>query len=250
MLSNPLANPLQASICGMRKFGISHRILSFNVVLGAAGSYTLGLSVHPGKTSIVNWGDGTSTAVTYSATDYQDQTHAYASAGTYTIIITASDAIKGIRHASTTNGNISFDLSSIPNVTAVYISGSNTVTGNLSSIPNATFVYIAGSNTVTGNLSSISKATYIDIRGSNTIADYTSGTLWPTSMRRMVIFQSSGFGFDSTEVDNLLIDLAARVTTWTNEKTIDLRGANAVRTPASDAAVATLESRGAVVYTN
>jgi hypothetical protein len=54
----------------------------------------------------------------------------------------------------------------------------------------------------------------------------------------------------ATQVDNLLIALSS-VTTWTNEKLVDLQEpGNAARTSASDAAVATIQSRGATVLTN
>lgn len=214
----------------IKYFNLTEReLLSYDVVLSTAGSYTVGLSVHSGESCTVHWGDGSTTDVTYSASDYADQTHTYASAGTYTITIVRSEKLRGFRHVSTTNGDIAFNLDCLPNATYVAISGSNTVSGDLSGIPNATTV---------------------SIYGSNTVSDYTAGVIWPSSMRRVYIAQAAGSGFSSSEVDSLLIDLAASVTTWTSEKSIYLAGNNASRTSASDAAVATLISRGVTVTTN
>ena len=64
----------------------------------------------------------------------------------------------------------------------------------------------------------------------------------------MVLISVGVGGLDSTEIDNLLIDLSG--TTWTSSKIITLTGTNAARTAASDAAVSTLEGMGVTVTTN
>lgn len=76
---------------------------------------------------------------------------------------------------------------------------------------------------------------------------YTSKT-WVPGMRYFYLYTVSPGGLNSTEVDNLLIDLAA--TTWTVDKKIYILGTNAARTSASDAAVASLISMGVSVTTN
>ena len=76
---------------------------------------------------------------------------------------------------------------------------------------------------------------------------YTRKT-WVPDMRYFYIYSVSPGGLSSTEVDNLLIDLAA--TTWKNEKKIYILGTNALRTSASNTAVATLTSMGVSVTTN
>jgi hypothetical protein len=76
---------------------------------------------------------------------------------------------------------------------------------------------------------------------------YTAGATWTNA--RVLINPASGYGMDSTEIDNMLIDMANSVGGPTS-KTITLQGANAARTSASDAAVATLEGRGCTIQTN
>ena len=48
----------------------------------------------------------------------------------------------------------------------------------------------------------------------------------------------------ATDVDNILIDYAAAGGTWTGEKIFILQGNAANRTSASDAAYATLQTKG------
>ena len=150
------------------------------------------------------------------------------------------------------SNTITGNLSSLPSVmTTFYCTGSNTITGNLSSLPsNLTYFNCTGSNTVTGNLSSLpANLTIFECAGSNTIADYTAGRTWSNNINYVFIRQAAGYGFDSTEVDNLLIDLA--LATWAgSSRTVDVRGVNAARTSASDAAVATLISKSVTVLTN
>jgi hypothetical protein len=83
----------------------------------------------------------------------------------------------------------------------------------------------------------------------NISANYVySSASWPAGMRYFQVTPPATYGLSATEVNSILIDLAA--TTWTGEKFIDLRGSNAARTSASDSAVATLTGMGVTVYTN
>lgn len=143
-------------------------------------------------------------------------------------------------------------LSSLPRVmTYIQIAGSNTITGNLADAPaGLTVINILGSNTITGNLSDApADLRLIQIIGLNTINDYTAGRAWATNYNYLYLRQAAGQGFDSAEVNNILIDLAAA--TWGgSSRTLDLKGVNAARTSASDAAVATLISKSVSVLTN
>ena len=100
------------------------------------------------------------------------------------------------------------------------------------------------------NLSSLpSVMTSFFCTGSNTITDYTSPKTWATNYNHFLIRQAVGSGLSSTEVDNLLIDMSAA--TWGgSSRTLDVRGVNAARTSASNAAVATLLSKSVNVLTN
>ena len=144
------------------------------------------------------------------------------------------------------------DLNRLPSVMTFFnCTGSNTITGNLSSLPSVMTSFVCtGSNAITGNLSSLpSVMTYFFCIGLNTITDYTSPRTWATNYNYFLIRQAVGSGLSSTEVDNLLIDMSAA--TWGgSSRTLDVRGVNAARTSASNAAVATLLSKSVNVLTN
>lgn len=76
---------------------------------------------------------------------------------------------------------------------------------------------------------------------------YTAGAVW--SNATVTINPASGYGYDSTEIDNILIDMANSAG-GPSSKTITLKGSSQPRTSASDAAVATLQARGCIIITN
>jgi len=78
---------------------------------------------------------------------------------------------------------------------------------------------------------------------------YTASHTWPNGMQRILILPASGYGLTSTQVDNLLIDLA-NVSTWSGVKVVNLAGYNSARTSASNTAVTTLQGKGVTVTTN
>ena len=215
----------------------------------------------------------TSAAVSISKAQYIAQL-------TYTAI-TASLACttaalpRGLTYLYVTGSNtLSGDVQLLPRgLTYLYVTGSNTLSGNVATLPSGlTHFIVAGSNTVSGDVATLpSGLTYLHVTGSNTLSGdvtavpsglitlyitglstlsaYTSRS-WPTSMRQVCLTPVSPGGLSSTAVDQLLIDLAAYVTTWTTEKVVTLTGANAARTPASATAVTTLQGRGVTVTTN
>ena len=206
------------------------------------------LSTKEGTSVTVDWGDGTSN--TYTGTD-QAYSKNYGSVGNRTVVFKGGSATLTKFTMTEAGANISFDLAQLPrSLTYFNCQGSNTVTGNLSSLPaGLTYFACTGSNTVTGNLSSLPAGlTYFACTGSNTIGDY-SGKTWANNQRRVYLVPVAGGGLSSAEIDQLLIDLAAAGGTWNADKQVYLRGTNAARTAASDAAVATLVSKGVTVTT-
>lgn len=196
---------------------------------------------------VVNWGDGTTTTLTSGTNSLSHTYTGYSSA-----VVTVSEAQRITQltyNASTASlGCTAFALPRA--LTSLFLGDYNTLSGNVSGLPRGlTYLYVFGSNTLSGDVSGLpSGLTYLNVFGSNTISAYTSRP-WPTSMRRVQIITVSPGGLPATAVDQLLIDLAAYATTWTNEKNIALQGASAPRTSASNAAVATLQSRGVTVTT-
>jgi hypothetical protein len=149
------------------------------------------------------------------------------------------------------NNTISGNLSSLPaGLIVLILQGNSTITGNLVDVPSGvTFLQITGSgNTVSGMLSNIPSGVFIlNLIGTGcAVSGYTSPRVWPSTMDLVNLIPDAG-GFTTTEVDNILIDLATYATTWTDYKSINIP--NSSRTSASDAAVATLVSRGVTITT-
>ncbi len=148
------------------------------------------------------------------------------------------------------SNTVSGDISNLPITTVdITISGFSTITGDISTLPvTLTDIVFLGNNTVFGNIFNLPLlSTRIFIIGLNTISDYTSGRAWATGMRNVYITPISS-GLSSSEVDNLLIDLAS--TTWIPSGTLVLTGTNAPRTATSDTAVTTLTGIPVTVTTN
>lgn len=156
-------------------------------------------------------------------------------------------------------------------LTTINVGGNNTLSGDVSTLTNLTYLYCKGNNSLSGSIEDLDDLTYIDVQGSNSritgdlglksnlssmtritlydcaITDYTSGATWPDA--RVVINPAEGYGLSSTEVDNILIDMANSSPGPTGEA-ITLMGSNAPRTSNSDDAVTTLEDAGCTVTTN
>ena len=100
-----------------------------------------------------------------------------------------------------------------PNMEVIVIGGTNTVFDAIESLPlTATYVRIEGNNTLGGDLSIIpSGITYFVIAGDNTITTYSTPRVWALNFETLRI-DSPFSGFDTTEVDQILTDLAA--TSW------------------------------------
>jgi hypothetical protein len=111
-----------------------------------------------------------------------------------------------------------------------------------------TYLYVTGSNTISGDLNPIVSDLTECYLPANAMVDYTSGATWGNT--RVTINPSATYGYSSAEIDNMLIDMAASVALIS--KTITLQGSSAARTAASNAAVATLEGVGrtCIVLTN
>jgi hypothetical protein len=165
-----------------------------------------------------------------------------------------SDIPTGITRFYCTGSNtIGGDVSGLPSsLTYITCSGNNVITGNTSSIPrNVSTFWVWGNNTMYGSLSDVpTGVTYLGILGSyNTVSGYSYPRTWPNLMKNVSVQPKIGYGLNSTEVDNLLIDLASR--TWTGtEKEVWLKGGTAPRTAASNTAVTTLQGKGVTVTTN
>jgi len=153
-------------------------------------------------------------------------------------------------YISTSGSNAFHDIASLPSGLTTYSNhGSNTTSGDIASLPSGlTTYYNSGSNTTSGDIASLpSGLTYYRNLGFNRVDTYTSGHTFNSSMNYFEHLPAAGYGLDSTEVDNLLIDLDS---SGMSSGTITLSGNNAARTSASDAAVTSLQGKGVSVTTN
>ena len=232
-----------------------------NTYSGTDKAYSKDYGSVGNRTVVFTSGSGNLTKFTMTQTDAdisfdlkqlpRSLTYLYCT-GSNTITGNLSSLPAGLTYFACSGSNtIAGNLSSLPaGLTYFYVAGSNTITGNLSSLPALlTSFSCRGSNTITGNLSSLpAGVTYFACIGSNTIGDY-SGKIWAYNQRRVYLAPATGGGLSSAEIDQLLINLATAGGTWSVEKQVYLRGTNAARTTASDAAVATLVSKGVTVTT-
>ena len=127
--------------------------------------------------------------------------------------------------------------------------GGNTITGDLSNLINLKYLECYGNNTLYGDLgvNNVVNGILTSLKlNPCRIITYTAGAFW--SNANITINPAVGYGLDGTEVDNMLIDMAASPTLIS--KTITLMGSNAPRTVASNAAVATLEGIGRTCTVN
>jgi len=146
-------------------------------------------------------------------------------------------------------GDINYLSSSLVQVD---IRGNNTISGsmgaNLLNKTSITNFNIWGNNTISGDLVNLpSNAVTIQLVGLNTVNTYTSGRVWTSNLYYFMFVPVSPGGLDSTEVDNLFIDMA---NTCISGGSIYVTGTNAAPTAASAAARATLISRGYSISIN
>lgn len=154
----------------------------------------------------------------------------------------------------TGSNTISGDISDLPtNLIDITLTGNNTISGDIATAPSVmTFMQITGNNTLGGDLAFLPVGIkFIYVGGSLcTINGYTNGVrTWNSTMNTVKIAPVSG-GLSTTEVDNLLIELAAQVSTWIPYKIVSILGGSSPRSAASNAAVATLTGEGVTVTTN
>jgi hypothetical protein len=116
------------------------------------------------------------------------------------------------------------DTVSIPStIQSLLLDGNNTISGKIDTLPStATYIDIGGVNTLFGDLSLIpTNIVYFSIGGNNTITKYSGARTWASNFQTLYI-DSDGSGFDTTEVNQILTDLAA--TSWDVGGILEIRG--------------------------
>lgn len=149
----------------------------------------------------------------------------------------------------TGKNTLKFNIEHLPNtITYLGVTGLNKIYGNISNL-NAPLLHhfdIKGHNTITGNYGHIPSIEIFALDGNNQVEDYTS--FFPDAYSIFIHPGTEGFPLSSSEIDQLLIDLATA--NWVSSKLLILTGHHAPRTALSDEAVLVLENKGVSVSTN
>ena len=147
------------------------------------------------------------------------------------------------------NNSVSGDiLDTARTLTYLNIEGNNTLSGLVSDLPpNVTNCTISGINSLTGDIAidlpvSLTYIALESVGAASFIYTHTVAHPWASAMRKVSFVQP--IMFTTTEIDNILIDLATYATSWSGDKAINLSG---VRSTASDAAVLTLTGLGVTI---
>jgi hypothetical protein len=155
------------------------------------------------------------------------------------------------------NGSIYGSISSLAAKTKLINvqlpSTSGSITGDITTVgPYIRSITIAGANvSLTGDIGLMPPliSTLVLSKGA---FSYTSPRVWSSTMGRVRVESLPGFGLSTSQVDNILIDLAQYATNWSNppsSREILLNVNNAPRSSVSDAAKTILNNRGVTVLT-
>jgi hypothetical protein len=140
------------------------------------------------------------------------------------------------------------DILNIPTTAGVVtIKGNNTISGLLSGLKSGLYlITIWGNNTISGDLASLpTSILQWSIKGNNVVDTYTSGHNWGNSSYYYPcdLIPVAPGGLDSTEVDNIIIDMNNSFPSQSRILYIYLTGTCAKRTAASDAAYSSLATK-------
>jgi len=220
------------------------------VTFSATDDFTLKMTANTGAYVLVDWGDLTSTVWTCNGSE-QTVAHNYAGAGSYTVKIYGD--LSSITNVNLTSQLVSVDpseMSKLINLKYLWIAGLASATGNIGSLSPLTqliWLYVNSSPLYTGDISVaryFPNATILYF-ANDPLLTYTTCTLPNFTTGSWFLAQSCGLS--STEVDNILNDLAVNQTVPID---INVAGTNAARTAASDAAKATLLAVGCTITVN
>jgi hypothetical protein len=233
-------------------FDLSTPIFQFNVNNTRLISGSFGINP-PSKRIYVDWGDGISNKLGGKPNYRQN----YKSNGNRIVKIYAANVNPYVLKSfvmDANNADISFNLADLPiGIEQLEIGGDATITGNISDLPeNITAISLEGRNNIGGY------TTW-------PFVDNVEGNKLSNTFEYFIHVPTSG-GLSSDEVDKLLIDFDKKIKTWVikhgnsllvsnnskaqSKNVITLTGTNAIRTSASDAAVASLTAKNVTVTTN
>ena len=122
-----------------------------------------------------------------------------------------------------------------------------TVSGSITGMP-LTYLYLYGNLiTVSGSITGMALP-YLSLYGN--LLTVSGVPAFAATMRQISLRPATADLFSQADIDAIWSTAAAIGTTWTSEKLCDTRGNCPARTSASNAAFATLQSRGVACYSN
>lgn len=178
---------------------------------------------------------GTGYNISGNITDLPPNVQALQISGSSTVSGDISELPRGLKSITFFgNCNLKGSLSDLPASTNVFnlqsIDSANPITGDISEIPNKEIIHF-----------SITKNFNVTFNGDFPISD---------QVYYFMLQPSEAFPIDSATVDNILIKLAAIAGERTGARTLNLTGACAAPTEASQAAITSLQQKGFTVQTN
>ena len=134
-------------------------------------------------------------------------------------------------------------------LTKLYVAGAYNCAfgGRISTARSLTYLSLAGNLTVSGSITGMA-LTSLSISGN--LLTVSGIPAFVATMRQISLRPATADLFSQADIDAIWNTAAAIGTTWTVEKRCDTRGNCPARTSASDAAFATLQSRGVACYSN
>ena len=135
---------------------------------------------------------------------------------------------------------LSGDVAKLVFATNINMTGANTMWGKLGALTSLATINVTGTSVIAGDVFGIIVGLTSCILNPCGITEYSKAgtTAWEDAT--ITIMPAVGYGLSATEVDNMLIDMAASDSF--SGKTITLTGSNAARTAASNTAVTKLET--------
>lgn len=178
---------------------------------------------------------GTGYNISGNITDLPPNVQALLISGSSTVSGDISELPRGLKSITFFgNCNLKGSLSDLPASTNVFnlqsIDSANPITGDISEIPNKEIIHF-----------SITKNFNVTFNGDFPISD---------QVYYFMLQPYEAFPIDSATVDNILIKLAAIAGERTGTRTLNLTGACAAPTEASQAAITSLQQKGFTVQTN
>ena len=188
------------------------------------------------------WGDGTSDSYALNTDSNTTVSHTYGSSSKRPIVVLG----KIVRWEAASQAHGGRLWAWMQSLTFLSCGGCSLLTGSIANLPaGLTVLSCGGCSLLTGSIADLPAGlTYLDCGGCMfTYNTSSGGRTWANNMRRIYIAPMSAGTFTSGMTDAIVIDLAA-VATWTNEKRLEIVGNCGARTAASNAAFATLQTKG------